>query len=641
MEYRCITALEELRAYLSGASPVAFDFETAPDENYRDEERAALDAHKSHIAGISFSVAENSGVYIPLTHRIGQNAEMLTELWQWLMDEFFLNPTVTKVAHNLSFEAMFLYARGIVVQAPVYDTIAASQMTLKSNTAFRTLGDSGLKTLVPELLGIELPSFGEVTEGRAFDELDPQDAETVRYACADSDYTLRLYHLFNGWLDRYLPKHRFIVEQIESPTAVYVGIMKYNGLLADETLMQQKKIDAEERLAKIREDIAFIIGDVNIGANASTAAFKKYLYDDLNLPVFKTTAKFQEAMDDEVLVLLTEWCQKNKPEYVQLFKLVQEYRRWGKIKSTYVDGYLQHINTVTGRIHADLMPLATETGRFAARKPNLQNMPRAGADDVGVRNFFIAPEGKVLLSLDFSQIELRVGAFYCRDEKMLETYRSGGDIHAQTTAVIYHIPFEQAVDKDAPDYKERRTIAKNCNFGTFFGLFPKGLQKTLKFKAGLPTPLSECERIINNLKAGYSGLTRWQEETKQQASFRRYTDTWLGRRRYLPNIASSDWGKKSFAERCALNTPIQGTAADILKLALGRIITGLPDRPWLRPLLQIHDELVFELPEDRVSEAIVFIKGCMNQQPFNDFDVPIIAEAAAGTKFGDMKELED
>lgn len=178
MGYRCVTALAELRAYLSGASPVAFDLETAPDENYRDEERAALDAHKSHVVGISFSVAENSGVYIPLTHRIGRNAETPTELWQWLMDTFFLNPHVIKVAHNLSFESMFLYARGIVVQAPVYDTIAASQMTLKSNTAFRTLGDSGLKTLVPELLGAALPSFGEVTEGRAFDELDPQDAET-------------------------------------------------------------------------------------------------------------------------------------------------------------------------------------------------------------------------------------------------------------------------------------------------------------------------------------------------------------------------------------------------------------------------------------------------------------------------------
>ena len=530
---------------------------------------------------------------------------------------------------------MFTYATGIVILPPVYDTIAAAQMTLKSNTQYRGLGDSGLKTLAPELCGVELPSFGEVTEGRHFDELDPQDPETVRYACADSDFALRLYNKINDWFDRYLPKHRFIVEEIESPTAVYTGIMKYNGLLVDTALMETKRAEAEAKLAELREEIAFFIGDVNIGQNASTSAFKKYLYDDLKLPVMKVTAKYQEAMDDEALILLSEWCMANRPDLVPLFKLVQDYRRWGKIKSTYIDGYMEHFNSTTGRIHADLMPLATETGRFAARRPNLQNMPRAGNDDTGVRNFIIAPEGHVLLSLDFSQIELRVGAFYCRDPKMLDTYRSGGDIHAQTTSVIYHIPFEQAVDKNAESYKERRTIAKNCNFGTFFGLFPKGLQRTLKFKAGLPTPLSECERIITNLKAGYPGLTRWQEETKTRAGFRRYSETWLGRRRYLPNIQSQDWGKKSFAERCALNTPIQGTAADILKLALGRIITGLPERPWLKPLLQIHDELVFELPE-----AIAFIKEQMERQPFPEFDVPIIAEAAVGLRFGEMHELE-
>jgi len=640
MSYQCVTTLRELRAYLSEATLVAFDFETSPNEEYRDEERAALDAHKSHITGISFSMSKGSAVYVPLTHKIGGNAVEQESLWDWLKEEVFQNREITKVAHNLNFESMFLYAQGIILQSPVYDTIAAAQMTLKSNSSFRTLGDSGLKTLVPELLDADLPSFTSVTEGRFFDELNPQDAETVRYACADSDYTLQLYHLFNQWFDRYLPKHRFIVEQIESPTAVYVGIMKYNGLLVDGDLMDSKGTEAENALMKIREDIAFIIGDINIGANASTAAFKKYLFDDLKLPVFKVTAKYQEAMDDEALILLSEWCEENRPDLVSLFKLVQNYRRTGKIKSTYIDGYANHINSATGRIHPDLFPLGTATGRFAARKPNLQNMPRAGGDDTDVRNFFIAPKGKVLLSLDFSQIELRVGAFYCRDEKMLETYRTGGDIHAQTTSVIYHIPFDEAVNKDSANYKERRTIAKNCNFGTFFGLFPKGLQKTLKFKAGLNTPLSECENIIRNLKAGYPALTRWQEETKSHASFRRYTETWLGRRRYLPNITSQDWGKKSFAERCALNTPIQGTAADILKLALARIIIGLPERLWLKPLLQIHDELVFELPENKVTEAIEFIKECMEQQPFIEFDVPIVAEASVGNSFGNMKEME-
>lgn len=639
MSYNTIYTLKDLQKYLSDADIVAFDFETAPDDEYGKEDKAALDAHKSLIVGISFSVAENSGVYLPLTHRVGKNAENPAEIWSWLA-VFFRNTSVAKIAHNLSFESQFLYARGIVVQEPCYDTIAAAQLVYKSDTEFRSLGDCGLKTLVPEYFNENLPSYSETVGNLHFDELDPQSEKTVRYACADSDYALRLYHLLNGWFDRFLPKHRYIVEKIESPTAVYVGIMRYNGLPVDRTLMELKGTEATEKLAQLRRDIAFIIGDIPIGANASTAAFKRYLFDRLKLPKVKQTAKEQDALDDEALILLKEYCQKERPELVHLFELVQEYRHWGKIKSTYIDGYARYINSATGCIHPDLMPLATETGRFASKNPNCQNMPRAGADDIGVRNFIAAPEDKILLSLDFSQIELRVGAFYCKDEKMLETYRSGGDIHALTTAVIYKIPLSEAADKSALGYKERRTIAKNCNFGTFFGLFPKGLQKTLKFKAGLDVSLSECENIIKNLKAGYPRLSRWQEETKKRAEFRKYTETWLGRRRALPGIASPNWNVMAFNQRVAMNTPIQGTAADILKLAMGRIIKGLPERTWLCPVLQIHDELVFELPENRLKEAVFYIKNCMEIKPFEAFSIPIVAEAAYGKRFGELEELD-
>jgi DNA polymerase-1 len=640
--YKCVTEFLGVREYLAGADMAAFDFETAPLEEYRGEERAALDAHKARIAGISFSNAKDNAIYVPLAHITGRNAEGAGEIWEWLKGNFFENTSVIKIAHNLAFEAMFLYSRGIVIQPPVYDTIAAAQLTLKGNMTFRGLGDSGLKTLASELLGANMPRYEEVTQGRAFDELDPADTATVRYACADSDYALRLFFLFNKWFDKYLPRHRYIVEQIESSTAVYCGIMKYNGLLADVSLMENKRSETEERLEFLRSEIAFITGEagdrppVNIGANASTSAFKKYLYVDLGLPILKTTAKtrgMQAALpptDDETLILLSEWCGKNRPELAPLFKLVKEYRRLGKIKSTYIDGYAGYVNKATGRIHADLFPLGTETGRFAARNPNLQNMPRAGADSTGVRDFFTAPEGCVLMSLDFSQIELRVGAFYCRDEKMLETYREGGDIHEQTAAVIFG---------GGKHGKEQRTIAKNVNFGTFFGLFPGGLQRTLKFKAGLDRSLVECEKIIANLKAGYPAIVRWQEETKKKAGLRRYSETYLGRRRYLPDINSEDWNTRAFAERRSLNTPIQGTAADILKLALGRIIEGLPYLPWMKPLLQIHDELVFELPEEKTAEAAEFVKKRMEACPFPGFDVPVIADVSVGKRFGQLEEL--
>lgn len=640
MGYKCVYMLSEIKEYLKNTVLFAFDFETSPCDKWRNDKSAALDAHKADITGISFSVSEGTAIYVPLKHRSGRNAENQAAIWDYLK-LLFESKDVIKVAHNLAFESMFLYARGIVLQKPCYDTIAASQLTLKSKWEFRSLADSGLKTLAPALCKAEMTEFSTVTEGRFFDELNPQDEKTVRYACADSDYTLRLYHVFNQWFDRFLPKHRTIVEEVESPTSVYVGIMKYNGILVDKSAMLKKQAEAAEKIVSIRKEIAGIIGNVEIGANASTSAFKKYLFVDLGLPVMKTTAKHQEAADDETMILLKGWCESNRPELARLFELVQEYRKWGKLKSTYIDGYLRFIDEDTGRIHPDLIPLGTETGRFASRNPNMQNCPQKDNDPIGVRKFIIAPEGKAILSLDFSQIELRVGAFYCRDKRMLETYRTGGDIHAQTTSVIYRIPFEEAADKNAPHYKERRTIAKNCNFGVFYGLFPTGLQRTLKFKAGLNPTLSECETIIQNLKSGYPGLAKWQDKVKKRAAVSCYTETWLGRRRYLLGIRSSDWGKKSFAERCALNTPIQGTAADILKLACGRIISGLPERLWLKPILQIHDELVFELPEDKADEAVVFIKECMETQPFPEFDVPIVAEASVGRNFGEMKEMED
>ena len=637
-KYNCTNSIAEIKNYIGDSGIVAFDFETAPDEQYHGEDKAALDPAKAHIVGCSFSVSEGTGIYVPIKHLSGNNVDK-EEFFSFLRD-FLVNREITKVAHNLAFESAMAYAKlGVVIQEPVYDTICAAQMTRKNDFEFRTLGESGLKKLAYDICGEKLPTFEDTTNGRHFDELNSNDEATIRYGAADSDFALRLYHELNQWFDEHLPRHRYIVEHIESPAAVYVGVMRANGLPVNKGLMADKKDYAENEMKRISEEIRFITGDVAIGSNCSTKAFKDYLYETLNLPALKQTGGGAAALDDETLTLLKEWCDANRPELSTLFSLVQEYRKWGKIKSTYIDGYLKHINTATGRIHPDMLALSTETGRMCCRNPNAQNMPRKGSDPVGVRNFIQAPEGHVILSLDFSQIELRVGAFYCRDEKMMAVYRDNGDIHAATTSVIFGISYDEATDKHAPQYKERRTIAKNVNFGTFYGLFPRGLQKTLKFKAGIEKSVEECAEIIDNLKQGYKRLSVWQEETKADAARRIYTETRLGRRRYLPDIVSNDWSKKSFAERCALNTPIQGTAADILKLAMARILSGLPERQWLKPVLQIHDELVFVIPTDKVEEAVAFIKTCMEETPFPGFDLPLIAEASVGKSFGSMEEI--
>lgn len=645
MSYKLALNIQEIHEYIGNYKLLALDIETSPFEKYRNDDKASLDAHKSSITGISFSVEKGTGIYVPFNHKVGRNADFV-ETFNWIKNNILLNKNLTVVIHNAAFESMFFYALGFIPKCKIYDTLSAAQMTLKTHTEFRKLSDCGLKKLVPELLKIELPTFSEVVSknnnsSSYFDDLNSEDFETIRYACADSDHALRLYHVFNNWFDNNLPNHRFIVENIESPTAVYVGLMKYNGIPLDVELMRSKGEEAQEQINQLREDIHLTIGNIDIGANAGTKDFKNYLYKTLELPVLKTTEKLSEAADDEAMLLLSEWCKKNRPELVPLFDMIKDYRKWNKLKSTYIDGYLKFLNSSTNRIHPDLMPLSTQTGRFASRNANLQNCPRKDNDPIGVRNFIRADKGNIILSLDFSQIELRVGAFYCRDEKMLQTYGNDGDIHAQTTSVIFNIPFNQAVDKNAPHYKERRTIAKNCNFGVFYGLFPRGLQRTLKFKAGLDKSLEECTQIIANLKAGYKGLETWQRKVKTNASVRGYSETYLGRRRYLPSINSADWGKKSFAQRCALNTPIQGTAADILKIAITKILKGVNERMWLRPILQVHDELVFELPEGKLNEAVNFIKKCMEEKPFEDFDVPLVAEGAVGKTFGTLKDLED
>ena len=638
-DYKTIREIADIDEYIGNADVIAFDFETSPTDEYRSDEKAALDAHKSDITGVSISVEKGTGRYIPLRHRVGVNADIPTVM-EYLRQRLFQHPATVKIAHNMAFEAMFLYKDGIVLQEPVYDTIVASQLTLKNDYEFRDLGDSGLKTLVPYLYSVELPKFEEVVGERSFDELDPDAWDTCRYACADSDWALQLYDTFNQWFENNIPKHRFICESIESPTAVFTGMMKYNGVLVDTKLMQQKKEEAEAHLVELRAKLQAVIGDVDIGENCGTQAFKDYLYKTEGLPVLKTTAKYAEAADDEAIQLLRAYCKKHRPDMVEFFDTVQEFRKWAKIKSTYIDGYGKWLNNATGRIHPDLMPMGTDTGRFAARKPNLQNMPRKGSDPIGVRHFVIAPEGSSFLDFDFSQIELRVGAYYCRDPIMMETYRNGGDIHASTTSVIFGITVDEAQDKDNPDYKERRTIAKNVNFGTFYGLFPRGLQKTLRFKAGVEKTVGECEAIIGNLKAGYPRLTEWQQETIREARLNGYTETSFGRRRYLPNINNGEWKKRSFAERCSMNTPIQGTAAEILKLAMRELIRELKDKPYIRPILQIHDELLFEVDDGHEEEAIAIIRKCMERQPFPEFDIPIVAEGEHGPSFGKLEELE-
>ena len=635
MDYKCITTIKELQEYIGDNKLVAFDIETSATEKFRNDNKAPLDPHKANITGISFSVEQGTAIYVPLSHRVGENAD-LSKMVLWLKDKFFNNGEITKIAHNLAFETMFFYALGITIEPPVYDTMLASMMTLKSNTEFRVLADSGLKTLVPVLLQVELPKFEEVVGNRFFDELDPQDYETIRYACADSDYTLQLYHLFNNWFDRFLPKHKWIVENIESPTAVFVGIMKYNGAKVDKALMYESQFEAEEKIFSLKAQIKNIIGDVNIGENAVTAEFKKHLHETLNLPVLKSTAKFQAAADEEAFVLLKEWCQINKPTLATLFDLILEFRKWGKIKSTYIDGYLKCINNETERLHPNFFQLGAESGRFSCRNPNIQNQLSDG--EVKVRDFIIAPENHSLIELDYSQIEARLAAYLSRDEKLLNVFQDKKDLHAMTTSAVFGIPLAEAMDKNNSEYKHRRTVAKTTFFGFLYGIYAKSLMRNLKLSANIESTMDQCKRFLQNLSYSYITLSQWQKDTISEANFCGYAETVLGRRRYLPLIHSTDYIKRGNAERSALNHGVQGLAADILKLSMTRLITQIP--AYLKPIFTVHDSLVFECPDDRISDGVLIIKQAMEiLPPIDGFDIDIVAEVSIGKSYGNMTEL--
>ena len=325
MSYRLVKTVDEIAEYLCRHSLIGLDIETAPKERYRSDKKAALDSNKSQIIGISLSVQSGTWIYIPLLHRNYDNVNV-PNIWEYIKNCILLDENKTVVIHNAAFESAFFYALGVVMRCKVYGTMAAAQLTLKTNTEFRNLSDSGLKELISELLKVELPTFEAVTEGKFFDELNPDNYETVRYACADSDYALRLYHVFNRWFDENLPKHRFIVEEIESPTAIYVGLMKHNGIRVNIELMLQKNEELTDYLLQLREDIRLFTGGVNIGKNANTREFKDYLYKQLNLPIVKTTYGRSESVDDEAIILLEDYCKSERKDILPLFGMIREYR---------------------------------------------------------------------------------------------------------------------------------------------------------------------------------------------------------------------------------------------------------------------------------------------------------------------------
>ena len=639
-----------IEAFLAGATVVAFDFETAPQKNWRDDPKAALDPHRGEIVGISLAVpptiVENNGnpaIYIPLRHHdpdgtistaVNAAAETVLAL---LRSRVFENPTVTKIAHNLSFEAKFLLAQQIKLVPPVYDTMAGALLIYKEEGRFRRLADVGLKTLARDWFGLALPSFVEVVGVGSFADLDPRAPATIAYACSDADVALRLYQLENEWFQQNIPAHERLVKNLESPVALFTARMEQRGVQADGEQIATAAAGCREQLAIYQQQLETIGSrPVKVGQNAATNDLKAYLFDDLGLPILKYTDTGKASLDAEAILGLCEYCRQQAPEQLAYLEAITAYRGLSKLYKTYLLGLADKINPATGAIHTQFFALGAETGRFTSANPNCQNLPAGTLFGVNVRDFLIARPGFTLVAVDYSQIELRIGAWFTRDPNMLAVYHHDGDIHAVTTAAVYGISLEQAMDTTDPAYKARQTVAKNINFGIFYGLYPRGLRDILRLKAGQNPSLEACEAMIFNLRRAYPELVPWQERIKADARYRETVDTALGRRRCLTGINAPDEGLQGHFERAALNHPIQGTAADILKLAMVRLEAGLSQRPFIKPLLTVHDEIVFEVETAQLTAAIPWIVAVMAAPPFAGFDVPLAVAVSVGQRYGSL-----
>jgi DNA polymerase-1 len=629
--YQMTTDLQVVEEYLGEAVLIAFDFETAPGPAWRADRG---------IVGVSLAVAPGTAVYLPLGHRDFDNIDAQAA-FEFLRRRVFENPGVIKIAHNLAFEAKFLLARGIALVAPVYDTMAAALLIYKEAGHFRRLADVGLKTLARDWLGLTLPGFVEVVGVGSFADLNPGDQATIAYACADADLARQLYFLENDWFGKNIPAHEKLVKAIESPVALFTARMEYRGFGADGAGIAAAAMTCRDRLGIYQNDLeSGGRRPVRVGKNAATNDLKAYLFEDLKLPVLKRTDTGKAALDEDAIKQLSGYCRDRGLPARAYLAAISAYRGLAKLYKTYVAGLRDQINPATGAIHTQLFPLGTATGRFASAQPNCQNLPAGPTHGVNVRDFLVARPGTTLVAVDYSQIELRIGAWFTGDPNLLAVYRDGGDIHAVTTAAVYGISLAEAGDKGHPDYKARRTVAKNINFGIFYGLYPRGLQNILRVKANQRLSLEACEAMIFNLKLAYPGLVPWQEATRAAARYHETVDTALGRRRTLPGINAPEPGLQSHFERAALNHPIQGTAADILKLAMVRLEAGLADHPDIWPLLTVHDEIVFEVATARLGESIAWITAVMTAPPFPGFDVPLAVEVTVGDRYGSLAGWE-
>ncbi|MFP1743685.1 DNA polymerase I [Lonsdalea quercina] len=568
-----------------------------------DTETDSLDTLSANLVGISFSDKLGEAAYLPLGHDyLDAPAQMTCERALERLKPLLEDPAVLKVGQNLKYDRGVLARYNIELQGMAFDTM------LESYVLDSVGGRHDMDSMASRYLQHKTISFEEIA-GKGKNQLTfnqiPLEQAAV-YAAEDADVTLHLHQKLWEKLEKE-PELRNVFDNIDMPLVPILSRMERNGVLIDAGILAEHSKELTTRLAELEVEVHELAGEpFNL---SSTKQLQHILYEKLQLPVRKKTPKGAPSTNEEVLAELAL-------DY-PLPKLILEYRGLAKLKSTYTDKLPLMINPLTGRVHTSYHQAVTATGRLSSSDPNLQNIPVRNEEGRRIRQAFIAREGYSIVAADYSQIELRIMAHLSRDAGLLRAFSEGLDIHRATAAEVFGSPLDKVTS-------EQRRSAKAINFGLIYGMSAFGLSRQLNI------PRNESQKYMNLYFERYPGVQEYMERTREQAAEHGYVSTLDGRRLYLPEINARNAMSRKAAERAAINAPMQGTAADIIKKAMIAIDGWLQqqDEPLVTMIMQVHDELVFEVHDSVLEQSKAKIKalmeGCMK------LDVPLRVDVGTG-----------
>jgi DNA polymerase-1 len=600
--------LAELVDKLRQAKTISFDTETT-----------GTDPMQAELVGIALAINEGSAWYIPVGHLppMSPNGQLPLHTVISALQPALTHPAIGKVAHNAKYDYIVLARHGIAVTPMTFDTLLAEWLCDPGSH------NLGLKNLAWVRLNIQMTEIKELigSGAKQISMAEVPVAQAAPYAAADVDMTLRLMHQLQAELqEKGLLK---LLQDVEMPLVTVLASMEMQGVKVDSNYLAKLSVEMAGQLNTLEGAVHQAVG-YTFNLN-STQQLGKALFDDLGIVPPKGTKKLASGGYSTAADVLEDLAE----DYPVVQKLL-EYRELSKLKSTYVDALPKAIHPQTGRIHTSYSQAGSITGRLASSDPNLQNIPIRTEQGRQVRRAFVAAPGNMLVSIDYSQIELRVAAHFSDDEFLRNAFLSGQDIHTATAAAVFNVKNLADVTRD------QRRQAKAVNFGLLYGMGAFRLAR----ETGIT--LGEAEVFIETYFARLPGVKRYLEETLEKARSFGYVETALGRKRYFPVLlrpASTYQDKlaRQRAEREAINSPIQGTAADMMKLAMLAVCHTLPHLPNVAMLLQVHDELVFECPASAVDLLVATVKPLME----NAFQlrVPVVVEAKVGTNWNEMVKV--